>query len=63
MNAKTAATVSHNVRAYNRAMDKVAAAQTDACPKCGGNVSAELLAIWGHCFTCQKASQAATYGF
>jgi hypothetical protein len=55
-------TIAHNLFAQKRMMDKIREAQTDTCPKCGGATSDELVAIWGHCMQCQKASQAATYG-
>jgi hypothetical protein len=55
--------IAHNLHSINRMHATIAEAQTDACPKCAGSASPELLAIWGHCMSCQKASQASKYGF
>lgn len=53
----------HNLNAIKAMKDRITEAQIGQCPKCGGAVSPELLEVWGHCFACQKASQAAKYGF
>jgi hypothetical protein len=63
MDAKTRATISHNVKGWNAAMDKVAAAATDTCPKCGEAALPVLVEQWGHCMKCQRAAAAAQYGF
>jgi hypothetical protein len=54
--------IAHNLHSINRMHVKITEAQTETCPKCNGAASSELLAIWGHCMSCQKASQAHLYG-
>lgn len=53
----------HNINAINAMRQRAADAVTDTCPKCDGPANPELVKLWGHCFQCQKASQAAKYGF
>ncbi len=55
---KQQATIAHNIAAINRMKEQQALAVVTGaeCPKCGGGVNPTILAHFGHCLACQRAT-------